>query len=204
MAKGGSQTTSVEIPDWLEAAAQDAITRAQSAAGVGYMPWTGPDVAALTPLQNAAMGSTNAAASAFGLPQAGSGLPAPQTFAGGVQGYSSYPMYQQALGQIDPAQLARYNAAMGWTQPATGGQQTEQPPATTGPKGGKQVISNHAPGRETSGEGDRMTRGFQTGNPGAGFTSVRDMFDGGGAGASGPNGGVIGAAGGLLDFIRRR
>ena len=98
--KGGSQSTSVEIPAWLEQAAQNGLARGQQAAGIGYVPYRGPDVAALTPMQEAAMFNTSQASSAFGLgasPLPGAGMPQVQTFAGGVQGYSSAPLYEQAL-----------------------------------------------------------------------------------------------------------
>jgi hypothetical protein len=111
--KGGSQSTSVEIPAWLEQAAQSGLARGTQAAGIGYVPYRGPDVAALTPMQEAAMANTSAASSAFGLgasPMPGAGMPAAQTFAGGVRGYSSAPIYDQAVSELqmrDPAQYAK-------------------------------------------------------------------------------------------------
>ena len=118
MAGGGSntQTTTVEIPAWLQEAAQSGLARGQQAAGIGYVPYRGPDVAALTALQQAAMANTSAASSAFGLgasPMPGAGMPAVQTFAGGLQGYSSAPLYDQALKELkmrDPAQYAKLMA----------------------------------------------------------------------------------------------
>jgi hypothetical protein len=87
-------------------AGQRTLQRAEDVSRMGYMPYMGPDVAAMTPLQNAAMQSTNQAAAAFGMPTAQGGLPAPQTFAGGVQGYSSAPIMQQALSRLSPQQQA--------------------------------------------------------------------------------------------------
>jgi hypothetical protein len=57
------------------------------------------------------------AAEAFGLVSPGSltplqGMPAPQTFAGGVQGYSSAPLYEQALAELkakQPGDVDKYN-----------------------------------------------------------------------------------------------
>lgn len=98
--KGGSTTSKVEIPGWLENAAQDALTRADGASRVGYVPYSGPDVAAFSPMQEAAFGNTNAAASAFGMGGGGGYMPEAQTFAGGAQGYSSMPMYEQAKAAI--------------------------------------------------------------------------------------------------------
>jgi hypothetical protein len=98
--KGGSSKTEVKIPAWLQDAAQANMARADKIAQIGYTPYYGPDVAAFNPTQQAAFQNTNDASRAFGMaaptdPMAG--MPAPQTFANGVQGYSSQPMFQQAL-----------------------------------------------------------------------------------------------------------
>lgn len=114
--KGGSQTSSVEIPKWLEEPAKRNLARGEQAANIGYMPYYGPDVAALNPTQQAAMSNANSAASAFGLAApvgAGSGLPQAQTFAGGVQGYSSGDLFDQAVQEFErrkPQQAAAYNS----------------------------------------------------------------------------------------------
>jgi hypothetical protein len=90
------------------------LARAEEAAQVGYMPWYGADVAALSPQQMQSMQSTQAAGEAFGLAAPGSfstGLPQAQTFAGGMQGYSSAPMFNQAvyeLSQNNPNSYGRY------------------------------------------------------------------------------------------------
>jgi len=116
MAGGGSQSTSVEIPEWLQQAAQSGLARGEQAAGIGYVPYSGPDVAALTPLQEAAMANTSAASSAFGLgasPTPSSGMPTVQTFANGTRGYSSFPLYEQAVNALktqNPDQYAKLMA----------------------------------------------------------------------------------------------
>ena len=114
--KGGSTSTEVSIPAWLEDAAKSGLARGTQAAGIGYVPYRGPDVAALTPMQQASMANTSAASSAFGLgasPMPSAGMPAVQTFAGGMQGYSSAPLYDQAVNELkmrDPAQYAKLMA----------------------------------------------------------------------------------------------
>ena len=116
MSKGGKQTTGIEIPSWLEDPVKRNLARGEQAAGIGYMPYYGPDVAALNPSQLAAMSNANSAAGAFGLQAptgAGTGLPPPQTFAGGVQGYSSGDLFDQAVQEFErrrPEQAERYNA----------------------------------------------------------------------------------------------
>lgn len=109
--KGGSTTSSVEIPEYIERAAQENLNRAQAIAQMGYVPYYGPDVAAFTPMQEAAMQNVAGAASAFGLASptgAGiTGMPAATEYAGGIRGYSSAPMFEQAqaeLGRQRPAQ----------------------------------------------------------------------------------------------------
>ena len=115
--KGGSTSSSVQIPDWIKEPAQRNLARAEQAAQVGYMPWYGPDVAAATPQQLSAMQASNTAAQAFGLAPRGqafdSGLPQAQEFAGGVRGYSSAPLFEQALSELtakNPSQMDKYNS----------------------------------------------------------------------------------------------
>ena len=114
MSKGGSTTNSTEIPAWLESAAIENINKARGVSDIGYVPYYGADVAAFSPMQQQSMQSTGNAASAFGLAPQGfnamSGLPQQQTFAGGVQGYSSAPLYNQALDELYDNAPGQYNA----------------------------------------------------------------------------------------------
>lgn len=177
--KGGSQTTSVRIPAWLEDAAQRNLSRADSLSQIGYTPQYGPSVAAMTPAQIAAMQGTNSAASAFGLqttdPMAG--MLQAQNFAGGVHGYSTMPLYNEMISQLQqnaPGQYAALTAP--FINPVTGA-------APVSPYG--QAVQN-GPAQMTpvarGGEGDRQ--GVFSGGPG-GFTGFGDMINGGGSGASG-------------------
>ena len=108
--KGGSTTSTVEVPQYIEDAARRNLERADLISQIGYVPYFGPDVAAFTPQQEAAFAGTQQLAGAFGTPTTmDMGVPAPQTFAGGVRGYSSAPMFEQAqfeLGRRRPAQKA--------------------------------------------------------------------------------------------------
>jgi hypothetical protein len=120
--KGGSQSTSVSIPAWLEEAAQRNLARADQLAQIGYTPYYGPDVAALTPMQVQAMQGTNQAAGAFGMGQVDpmAGMPQAQDF-GGVMGYSSAPIYQGAIDALRtnaPGQFAALHAP--FIDPVTG------------------------------------------------------------------------------------
>lgn len=123
---GGSQTSETKIPEWLNTAAQQGLGRANSVASIGYTPYYGPDVAAMTPMQEAARTNINAGASAFGMAApTSSGMPEAQTFAGGVRGYSSAPMYEAALAEMKTRYPGQYNAIMGqFIDPVTGAMPT--------------------------------------------------------------------------------
>lgn len=109
--KGGSQTTQVEIPQWLENAAQANLAQGRDVSRIGYTPYYGPDVAGLTPTQMAARSNINQAAQAFGMQGIqDSGLGAPTTYAGGVQGYSSGSLYDQAVNELAARRPGQYAA----------------------------------------------------------------------------------------------
>ena len=108
--KGGSTTSTVEVPQYIEDAARRNLERADLISKIGYVPYFGPDVAAFSPQQEAAFAGTQQLAGAFGTPTTmDMGVPAPQTFASGVRGYSSAPMFEEAMdefGRRRPAQKA--------------------------------------------------------------------------------------------------
>lgn len=122
--KGGSQTqtSKVEIPKWLERPAKDNIARANEIARLGYVPYYGPDVAAFTPMQEAAFANTGAAANAFGMQGGMGGMPEAQTFANGVRGYSSAPLFEESLSALQQNRPGQYNAINNmFIDPVTGG-----------------------------------------------------------------------------------
>jgi hypothetical protein len=114
MGKGGSTSSTVAVPEYIEKAARRNLTEADKISKLGFIPEYGPTVAAFTPTQEAAFQGTAQAAGAFGLPGGGmsmqdisGGMPEPTTYAGGVRGYSALPIYEQALeafGQARPGQ----------------------------------------------------------------------------------------------------
>lgn len=124
--KGGTSSTSVKIPEFLEDAAKQNLAKANRLATIGPTPYYGPDVAALTPAQLASMGIVNNAALSFGLQSAGdpmAGMPPPQVFAGGITGYGSSGLYDQARRELAlrmPGQYAALNAP--FINPVTGAQ----------------------------------------------------------------------------------
>ena len=109
--KGGGSTEQQRIPRFIGDVSKRNLARAEAAQKIDYMPYYGAEVAAFNPNQIQAMQSNIGAAEAFGLVQPGAltplqGMPAPQTFADGSVGYSSAPLYEQAVAEAarrDPA-----------------------------------------------------------------------------------------------------
>jgi hypothetical protein len=126
-AKGGSKTSEVKLPEYIEAAAQRNLSRADRVSELGYVPEYGPSVAAFTPMQQAAFQNTADAADAFGMSSPTSqrdimgGMDAPTTYANGVQGYSSAPMYEQMLAELQAKNPGQYKAIMDMFINPTGG-----------------------------------------------------------------------------------
>jgi len=114
--KGGGSSTSVQIPQWIQDPMQRGISRAEDMSRMGYQPYYGPEVAAFSPMQVAAMQSSADAASAFGLaPQmdVSAGIPTPTEYVGGVRGYGSGDIFEQSLNEFNkrqPDQAAIYNS----------------------------------------------------------------------------------------------
>lgn len=195
--KGGRESTEVKIPAWLEDAAKETLARGAYTSEIGYTPYYGPDVAAMTPIEIAANQGLASAAGAFGLPggelsMGTEGMPMPQTFAGGVQGYSSGGLYDQALAELEARRPGQYNAITGmYIDPITGA-----PPALSfGPSvqpmapmaSAPMAYSTQGGGRDRDGMGG-MSAGAGAAASGGlfgGYTGLRDMFDGGGPGKPG-------------------
>lgn len=108
--KGGSESVNVEIPGWAEDAARNNLARADDISRIGYTPYFGPDVAALSPMETSAFNNTNAMAQQFGMAGGGLGFPQAQNFGGGVSGYSSGGLYAQALQELADRRPGQYQA----------------------------------------------------------------------------------------------
>ena len=98
MAKGGETVSEKTAPKFAETAEQQKIGLGRDLSAMGYNPYIGPDIASMSPMEQAAYQGTDMMAGAFGMPTTGgaSYMPEPTTFAGGVQGYSSAPMFGEA------------------------------------------------------------------------------------------------------------
>lgn len=189
--KGGSQTTRVQLPAFIEDAAERAVARGEQIGEIGFVPQMGPSVAAFTPAQEAAFAGTQGAAGAFGLPQAqGTGLPQAQDF-GGIQAFSSFPLFEQqveALRQARPGQVSAIESF--FIDPVTGApaERSFNPENNLGVP----VTAPQAAILDGGPDGREPIR--QSVEGGGGFTSFADMFDGGGPGAAGDQfqgGGIV-------------
>jgi hypothetical protein len=179
MGGSGKTTTEVKVPAWLENAAQKNLAKADALAQIGYTPYYGPDVAAMTPMQMASMQGTNTAASAFGLPTADpmAGAPTAMNY-GGMPAYSSGGMYDQALAELQRRQPAQYEALRApFIDPVTGAQPAAPfgSGSTMGSKGGADAAPVPAPvpapvARE--GGGGSMSSGMSSAPAGRGTTSM--------------------------------
>ena len=173
MSKGGSTTSTTEIPAWLENAAIENINKGRDVSQIGYVPYYGPDVAAFSPMQQQSMQSTGGAASAFGLAPQGfdatAGIPEAQTFAGGIQGYSSAPMFQESVDQLQANRPAQYQAmADMFIDPFTGAPAKNNYAPTV-----EQVMqSNYAQG----GNDSAIANGLANSSDGA-YYGVNDQYD---------------------------
>jgi hypothetical protein len=153
MSLGGSRTAETKLPGFVDSAQRDAIARSQQAAQIGYTPYYGPDVAAFTPMQNAAFGGANQAAAAFGMPVGrGNGMPAPQTFAGGVQGYSSAPGFDASLAELQQRAPGQFNAIRSmFVDPQAGGASSSG------------LLGNVPQGQTSQGQGKQLYGSPETG-----------------------------------------
>ena len=122
--KGGKNTeqTDRDIPSWLKDPAVRNLQRAEDVQRIEYMPYRGAEIASFNDTQNLAMNNNLATAKAFGLLDASSTMkaedmmPTPTTFDGGFKGYSSMPLYDQALAETrkeQPGAMAQYDALFG-------------------------------------------------------------------------------------------
>ena len=161
---GGSSESKTELPEWYQRYAEKSLGTADKIAQIGYRPELGPTLAGFNPTQMAAMQAPNDWAAAFGMgamppPQMPSmpaqgqaqspaqapastpinvqtGMPQTQTYAGGIQALSSYPMYEQAMEQfraLFPGQSNYMNSFQ--MDPVTGVLNQQGTPVTRAPLG---------------------------------------------------------------------
>ena len=130
--KGGGKKTTTEttVPEWVRAPADRNLQRAEALQQIEYMPYYGAEVAAFNPNQEAAFQNNANAGAAFGLlapTDAMAGMPTPTTFANGMKGYNSMPLYDQAMTDLKTNYgdtVDAYDALFGNAVPANAAPQT--------------------------------------------------------------------------------
>ena len=121
---GSSSTQKTEIPKWVEDLGRVQAQRAVELQEMGYMPYMGPEVAAVNPYEQAMASNVGGMASAFGL-QAPATMDMggmPTVTQGGLTGYTSYPSYISSLERLKEQRPDMYAGLAGMTKydPITG------------------------------------------------------------------------------------
>lgn len=123
----GSKSTTVQenrIPRYLEEAGQLAVEEAKKIKEMGYLPYFGPEVAAINPYEQAMAQNVGSMASAFGLaaPAAMDMSGVDTATSGGVTGYTTAPAYFAALERLKETRPDQYEffAGLGRFDPITG------------------------------------------------------------------------------------
>lgn len=140
MGQPSRSTQSTELPAWYTDAAKNALERANQIAELGKTPYTGVDVVAVNPYEQAYSKNVGTMASAFGFDAPAeldmSGMPT--VTSGGVTGYSSYPMFiadMERLKEQRPDQY-EYFAKLTGFDPITGAALSPQSPQSPVALGG--------------------------------------------------------------------
>tara|TARA_Y100000114_G_scaffold150224_1_gene165480 strand:- start:1555 stop:1992 length:438 start_codon:yes stop_codon:yes gene_type:complete len=120
---GGTNQQRVTLPKFFETALQQQVGMAGDASEAGYVPYYGPDVAAFSPMQEASFQSTDMMADAFGMPttQGQQYMPEAQNF-GGAMGYSSAPIYEGSVNELQTRRPGQAQRIEGFTVDPVSGQ----------------------------------------------------------------------------------
>ena len=208
----GSSESSTSVPSWIKEPAQEMLRRSVDMGRTGYMPWTGPVVAAFDPAQQGAMRNNAAMRSAFGMDATMPRIPQAQDFGGGMWGYSSMPLYDANMAELQrtrPGQMDFYNSY--FVDPVTGVPGSRMNQGATDNRTAAQIAYDNGTsstmhplvtGDRTSifygGGGGAEPGDFArpTGGGGGlfgGYSGLGDMLDGGGPGQAGETfGGLLG------------
>ena len=200
MAGSNKTTSATTVPAYLQEAGQNTLNRATDVSRIGNVGYYGPDVAAMTPAQIAAMQGTNAAASAFGLntfdPMAG--MPTATNY-GGMNAYSSGTGYEAALAELKARFPGQFEAIMsqfvdrvtGAMPGATGSGQTQMGMPTQG----------YAPVYGDRSGGGSGGGGYTGGGSGSGNFSMLRANLPGGINTNNPDSFINRTIGGLVNAI---
>lgn len=221
----GSSESKSELPDWVVGPATEMLQRSVDMGKAGYMPWTGPSVAAIDRSQVAGMQNNQDMAAAFGMQTAMPNIMPATDYGNGVFGYSSMPLYDANMAELQrtrPGQMDYYNSF--FVDPVTGveGTRMNQGAGPVDNRTAAQIAFDNGTtstlhpavwgfeGTQSGGGGGAEAGDFMSPvqgpqQPGGGFlggySGLGDMFDGGGPGASGDRFG--GALGGISNAMGR-
>lgn len=136
----GSRSTTVQenkIPAYLEEAGKLAVEEAKKIREMGYLPYFGPEIAAINPYEQAMAQNVGGMASAFGLaaPAAMDMSGVDTATSGGVTGYTTAPAYFAALERLKETRPDQYEffANLGRFDPITGAANPNYNPKPTNP-----------------------------------------------------------------------
>lgn len=123
----GSRSTTVQenkIPAYMEEAGRMAVEEARKIKEMGYLPYFGPEVAAINPYEQAMAQNVGGMASAFGMaaPSALDMSGVDTMTSGGVTGYTTAPAYFAALERLKEQRPDQYDffSGLGRFDPITG------------------------------------------------------------------------------------
>jgi hypothetical protein len=121
---GSKSVTENKIPAYMEEAGKLAVEEAKKIKEMGYLPYFGPEVAAINPYEQAMAQNVGGMASAFGLaaPAAMDMSGVDTMTSGGVTGYTTAPAYFAALERLKETRPDQYEffANLGRFDPITG------------------------------------------------------------------------------------
>tara|TARA_R110000744_G_scaffold2592_5_gene10327 strand:+ start:12285 stop:13142 length:858 start_codon:yes stop_codon:yes gene_type:complete len=207
--KSSETTSTVAIPEELKLGAAKALSSGMDAASLEYSPNRGVTIAGQTDMQQAANQNYSDASNAFGLDaprNANASLAPTETAANGIQGYSTGALYDDNLNasMTREQQQERQNILNGYSGMSDQiNDMAGIPLVGAGGKGGSGSAGRPSPARAApatfiSSNGDsaeqrsvaavnrgNLDNSWSTTSPTTGYTGLGDMFDGGGAGASG-------------------
>jgi len=188
---GSKSTVENKIPAYMEDAGKLAVEEAKKIKEMGYLPYFGPEVAAINPYEQAMAQNVGGMASAFGLaaPAAMDMSGVSTATSGGVTGYTTAPAYFAALERLKETRPDQYEffAGLGRFDPITG---AANPNYNSKPRNPLLAAAGLGSSSEGGGYNDSVSSAMGTST---GYTSFGDMFDGGGPGQSGPEfGGLFG------------
>ena len=184
----GSSKSKVTVPGYVKDASVEALDLANALARIGYVPNYGAEVAAFTPMQEAAMANTNDMARAFGMQAARdpmAGMPQARNF-GGIRGYSTASVMDDAIERLKRQRPDQYEQIRSiftsLSRPAAPAAAALPVPGAPSDGGSDRDYVGGSMGGAPAPAGGGL--GFPSALTG-GYTSFRDMIDGGGPGVSG-------------------